>query len=134
LQTDNIPHNFEEPYLDELVRHLMVNTVKSQQNIDVSLLELGEKVGQLARQAEDIAKQSLNSHHDHNLDIENLSEFHTGYTCDPDMCVEINSAMPLVSISFASIEPYRDTPDVHMTSQDKEDFDDTCAGEGTDPN
>jgi len=104
--------------------------MKSQQNIDASLLELEEKVGQLARQDEDIVKQSLNSHHDHNLHIENLLEFHTGYTCDPDMYVEINFAMPLVSISFARIEPYRDTPEVHMTSQDKEDFDDKCAGKG----
>lgn len=81
----------------------------------------------MARQIEDISKQSLNSHHDPNLDIENLSNFDTGYTCDPDICVEINSAMPPVSISFAGIKSYPNTPEVHMTVEDTEDFDDTCA-------
>ena len=64
---------------------------------------------------------------DPNLDIENFSNFDTGYTCDPDICVEINFAMPPVSISFAGIKPYPDNPEVHMTAEDTEDFDDTCA-------
>jgi len=105
----------------------MVNTMKSQQSIDVTLSKLEEKAGQFARQFVDISKQSLNSHHDPNLDIENLSNFDTIYTCDPDICVEINFAMPLVSISFAGIKPYPDTPEVHMTAEDTKDFDDTCA-------
>ena len=76
----------------------------------------------------------MNSHHYPNLDIAKLSKSDTGYTCDPDMCVEINFVMPLVSISFAYVDPYLDAPKVHMTAEDKEDFDDTCAGEGTDLN
>ena len=108
----------EEPSLEELVRQLMVNTMKSQQSIDASLLKLEEKACQLARQFEDISKQSLNSHHDPNLDIENLSNFDTSYTCDPDICVEINSSMLLVSISFARFKSYPDTPKVHMTVED----------------
>ena len=56
LQTDNIPHNLEEPSLEELVRQLMINTMKSEQSIDASLLKLEEKASQLARQVEDIAK------------------------------------------------------------------------------
>jgi len=36
LQTDNITHNLEEPSLEELMRQLMVNTMKSQQSIDAS--------------------------------------------------------------------------------------------------
>ena len=72
----------------------------------------------MARQFEDISNKSLNSHHDPNLDIENFSNFDTGYTCDLDICVEINSAMPPVSISFAGIKPYPDTLEVHMTAED----------------
>jgi len=56
LQTDNIPHNLEESSLEELVRQLMINTMKSQQSINASLLKLEEKASQLARQVEDIAK------------------------------------------------------------------------------
>jgi len=55
----------------------------------------------LTRQFEDISKKSLNLHHDPNLDIENFSNFDTSYTCDPDICVEINSAMPPDSCRFA---------------------------------
>ena len=105
----------------------MINTMKSQQSINVTLSKLEEKVGKLARQFEDISKQSLNSHHDSNLDIEKISNFDTGYTCDPDICVGTNSAMPPISISFAGIKPYPDTPEVHMTAEDTKDFNDTCA-------
>jgi len=104
--------------------------MKSQQSRDASLLELEEKVGQLTRKVEDIAKQSFNSHHDLNLDIAKLSEFDTSYTCYPNMCVEIYFSMLLASISFAGINPYPNTPEVHMIAQDKEDFDDTCAACG----
>ena len=45
LQTDNITHNLEEPSLEELMRQLMVNTMKSQQSINANLLKLEEKVG-----------------------------------------------------------------------------------------
>jgi len=59
------------------------------------------KVGQLARQAEDIAKQRLDSLHDPNSDLAKFSEFDTSYIYDFDICVEINSAMPPIFISLA---------------------------------
>jgi len=55
LQTD-ITHNLEEPSLEELMRQLMINTMKSQQSINASLSKFEEKVGQFTRQVEDIAK------------------------------------------------------------------------------
>jgi len=43
----------------------------------------------------------LNSHHDPNLDIRELSKFDTSYTYDFDISIKIGSAIPLVSISLS---------------------------------
>jgi len=36
----------------------------------------------------------------------------------------------LISISFRGIDPYRDTPKMHMIAQDNEGFANTCTGVG----
>jgi len=50
----------------------------------------------------------LNSLHDPTLyfDLAKNLEFVVDYTCDSDMCIEINSSMPPISILFACINPY----------------------------